>query len=42
MPYQNVTMPTTQWFTYYFWRFRTDNGRYLSNWTGYQEFYRSF
>ena len=41
MPYQNVEIPTSQWFTKYHWRFRTNNKTYRSGWTGWVEFYRT-
>jgi hypothetical protein len=41
LPYQSTTVPASQWFTTYWWRFRTYNGRYLSNWTNWSSFYRS-
>lgn len=41
-PYEETTVPTTQWFTTYYWRFSTDNGYAASGWTGWSSFYRSF
>ena len=42
VPYEEVTVPTSQPFTTYFWRFRTSNGSRTSGWTGWSSFYRSF
>jgi hypothetical protein len=42
VPYEEVTVPTGQPFTAYFWRFRTSNGSRTSGWTGWSSFYRSF
>jgi hypothetical protein len=33
LPYQYTTVPASQWFTNYYWSFRTYNGRYTSGWT---------
>jgi hypothetical protein len=41
-PYEEATVPTTQQFTTYYWRFSTDNGYAESGWTGWSSFYRSF
>jgi hypothetical protein len=41
-PYEETTVPTSQWFTTYYWRFSTDNGHAASGWTGWSSFYRSF
>lgn len=40
LPYQDVSVPASQWFTRYYWRFRTDNGTWRSGWTGWASFYR--
>jgi hypothetical protein len=42
MPYQDVDVPADQWFTTYWWRFRTCNGQLYSGMTGWSSFYRSF
>jgi hypothetical protein len=45
MPYEETDVPASQWFTNYWWRFRTWNGpasSNASNWTGWSNFYRSF
>ena len=42
VPYQNSTVPASQWFTTYWWRFRTSNGAQTSGYTGWSSFYRSF
>ena len=42
LPYQYTTVPASQWFTTYYWAFRTYNGTYTSGWTGWASFYRSF
>ncbi len=42
VPYQEVPVPATQWFTTYKWRFATQNGKYQSGFTGWSDFYRSF
>src|SRR5262249_53549567 len=41
VPYQDVSVPATQWMTNYWWRFSTFNGTYYSNFTGWSSFYRS-
>jgi hypothetical protein len=41
-PYEHTTVPASQWFTKYWWRFATHNGTTYSGWTGWSEFYRSF
>lgn len=41
-PYEETTVPASQWFTTYWWRFATHNGTTYSGWTGWSEFYRSF
>jgi len=42
VPYQNVPVPASQWFTTYWWRFGTWNGQVGSGYTGWSSFYRSF
>lgn len=42
LPYETTTVPTTQWFTTYFWSFQTYNGTYWSGWTSWSPFFRSF
>jgi hypothetical protein len=42
VPYQDVSVPASQWFTTYWWRFATWNGRTSSGYTGWSSFYRSF
>ena len=42
VPYQDVSVPASQWFTTYWWRFATWNGRATSGYTGWSSFYRSF
>ena len=42
VPYQDVSVPASQWFTTYWWRFCTSNGAADSGWTGWSSFYRSF
>ncbi len=42
VPYQEVAVPTSQWMTHYYWRFRTDNGTFKSGFTGWSKFFRSF
>jgi hypothetical protein len=42
VPYQDVSVPASQWFTTYWWRFNTDNGAIQSGYTGWSSFYRSF
>jgi hypothetical protein len=42
LPYEEVTVPASQPFTRYWWRFRTHNGARYSGWTGWSSFYRSF
>lgn len=42
VPYQNVEVPASQWFTKYHWRFRTDNGSFKSGYTGWSSFFRVF
>lgn len=41
-PYTEATVPASQWFTNYWWRFATWNGYTYSGWTGWSNFYRSF
>jgi hypothetical protein len=41
-PYQSVDMPLPQWMSQYWWRFRTNNGTQLSNFTGWNSFNRAF
>jgi hypothetical protein len=41
VPYQDVNVPASQWFTRYWWRFATWNGGTSSGWTGWSSFYRS-
>lgn len=41
MPYQSTTVPASQWFTTYWWRFYTYNGTWNSYYTGWSSFYRS-
>jgi hypothetical protein len=41
-PYEETTVPASQQFTRYWWRFRTYNGVQSSGWTGWSSFYRSF
>jgi hypothetical protein len=41
LPYQEITVPASQWFTTYYWRFRTDNGTQQSGFTGWSSFYRT-
>lgn len=41
-PYETATVPASQSFTRYWWRFQTYNGRQHSGWTGWSSFYRSF
>ena len=41
-PYERTTVPASQQFTRYWWRFRTYNGVQYSGWTGWSSFYRSF
>ena len=40
-PYQEVSVPASQWMTKYFYRFRTDNGTFKSGWTGWSTFIRT-
>ena len=42
VPYQDVNVPASQWFTTYWWRFSTNNGKAQSGYTGWSSFYRSF
>lgn len=42
MPYQEVSVPASQWFTTYFWRFSASNGTNTSGQTGWTSFYRVF
>lgn len=42
VPYQDTTVPASQWFTTYWWRFGTWNGQKGSGLTGWSSFYRSF
>jgi hypothetical protein len=42
MPYEETDVPASQWFTTYWWRFKTWNGSAWSNNTGWSSFYRSF
>lgn len=41
LPYQHTSVPASQWFTTYFWRFRTYNGTHQSGFTNWSSFYRS-
>jgi hypothetical protein len=41
LPYQDVTVPASQWMTTYYWRFRAHNNRAWSGWTGWSSFFRS-
>ena len=41
VPYQDVGVPASQWFTTYWWRFGTWNGATTSGYTGWSSFYRS-
>ena len=41
VPYQDVEVPASQWWTTYWWRFSTWNGGWQSGWTGWSSFYRS-
>jgi len=41
-PYEEATVPTSQRFTTYYWRFSSHNGYVASGWTGWSSFYRSF
>ena len=41
VPYQDVNVPASQWFTTYWWRFGTWNGAAGSTMTGWSSFYRS-
>ena len=41
MPYQDVSVPASQWFTTYWWRFASWNGAQVSGYTGWSSFYRS-
>lgn len=41
-PYQEVDVPAQQWFTKYYWRFRSWNGTIRSGWTGWSSFERTF
>ncbi len=41
VPYQDVDVPASQWFTTYWWRFQTNNGNWTSGVTGWSSFYRS-
>lgn len=40
LPYQDVDAPASQMFTTYYWRFRTNNDRFTSQWTGWSSFRR--
>jgi hypothetical protein len=42
LPYQEVKVPASQWFTKYYYRFRTDNGTHVSGYTGWSTFIRTF
>lgn len=42
IPYEVTSVPATQSFTRYWWRFSTYNGVQYSGWTGWSSFYRSF
>lgn len=42
VPYQEVEVPASQWMTAYWWRFKTSNGRFDSDFTGWSKFFRSF
>jgi hypothetical protein len=39
--YEETTVPASQWFTTYHWRFASYNGHVWSGWTGWSSFYRS-
>lgn len=41
LPYQELEVPASQWWTTYYWRFRTDNGVHVSGFTGWSSFYRT-
>ena len=41
VPYQDTSVPASQWFTTYWWRFSTNNGAVQSGYTGWSSFYRS-
>lgn len=41
-PYERATVPASQWFTRYWWRFSSSNGVHASGWTTWSSFYRSF
>jgi hypothetical protein len=41
VPYQETTVPASQWFTTYYWRFATHNGWMRSGFTGWSSFFRS-
>ena len=41
VPYQDTSVPASQWFTTYWWRFSTNNGSVQSGMTGWSSFYRS-
>jgi hypothetical protein len=40
-PYEETTVPASQWWTTYWWRFAAYNGHTTSGWTGWSSFYRS-
>jgi hypothetical protein len=40
-PYEETTVPASQWWTTYWWRFAAANGHTTSGWTGWSSFYRS-
>ena len=40
-PYEETTVPASQWWTTYWWRFAAQNGHTTSGWTGWSSFYRS-
>jgi hypothetical protein len=41
VPYQDVDVPASQWFTTYWWRFAATNAATTSGYTGWSSFYRS-
>ncbi|MBI2569666.1 MAG: hypothetical protein HYV63_21890 [Candidatus Schekmanbacteria bacterium] len=41
VPYQEASVPATQWLTSYWWRFKTTNGTATSGYTSWSRFYRS-
>lgn len=42
LPYEFTEAPTTQWMTTYYWKVQTNNGKYISGYTGWSSFFRSF